>query len=94
MVADGATARERLNGERGMGQELTAVPVASSAGSGEAGWWRGGEDDLRRPEAKMVMLTAFQGFPRRVARWRGGQRRGGASELVGEARKRGWLRQR
>ena len=52
MVRVGATARERRNGERGTGQELTAVPVASSVGSGEARRRRGGEDDLRRPEMK------------------------------------------
>ena len=41
-----------------------------------------------------MAMEALKGFPRHVARRRGGRRRGGASELVGEARERGWLQHR
>ena len=47
VVGEGATTREQRNGERRTEQELAAVPVASSASSGEAVCERNSEGDLR-----------------------------------------------
>ena len=67
MVRVGATVRERRNGERGTGQELTVDSTASSESSGTRWRRRGSEDDLRRPEMKTTAMEALQGLPRRVA---------------------------
>ena len=56
MVVDGATARERLNGEREREQELTAVLMGLTASSGTHWRRRGGEDDLRWPGMKMTSM--------------------------------------
>ena len=91
MVGVGATARERRNGERGTGQELTVDSTASSESSGTH--WRrwGREDDLRRPEMRTTAMEALQGLPRRVARRRGRRRRGGACRHGERARGRRWI---
>ena len=89
----GATTCGRLNGERGTWQEITVVPVASSAGSGEAGRQRGGEDDLRRPEMKTTaprMKRSLPGLLCSVRRERGSRRsweacRGGEGKPVAAA---------
>ena len=59
MAGKGATARERKNGEREMEQRLTADSTVSTVSSGKAGWRRGGEDDLRRPEVKKATMAAL-----------------------------------
>ena len=84
----GATARERRNGERGTGQELTVDSTASSESSGTH--WRrwGREDDLRRPELRTTVMEALQGVPACVAQQRGSARGGGALGHDGGAR--GW----
>ena len=88
MVGVGATARERRNGERGTGQELTVDSTASSESSGTH--WRrwGREDDLRRPELRATAMEALQGVPACVAQRRGSARGGGALGHDGGAR--GW----
>ena len=88
MVRVGATARERRNGERGTGQELTVDSTASSESSGTH--WRrwGREDDLRRPELRTTAMEALQGVPACVAQRRGSARGGGALGHDGGAR--GW----
>ena len=77
MVVDGATARERLNGEREKEQELTAVPVGLTASSGTHWRRRGGEDDLQWPEMMTTAMEAPRGAPACVAEGDdAGQRRG------------------
>ena len=88
MVGVGATARERRNGERGTGQELTVDSTASSVSSGTH--WRrwGREDDLRRPELRTTAMEVLQGVPACVAQRRGSARGGGALGHDGSAT--GW----
>ena len=64
----------------------------ASACSGKHRSVRNGEGDLRRPATKMTKMVMMQGLRRRVTRWRGRGRCGGASGLLEGARERRWPR--
>ena len=63
-------------------EELTADAGVASACSGKHRSVRSGEGDLRRPATKMTKMVMMQGLRRRVTRWRGRGRCGGASGLL------------
>ena len=91
-VVDAARGRIR---QRGMGetmQRLTAVLLVLLARQGRHGVRRNDGGDHRHPRSKSAALEMQQSFWRRVTRWRGRRRRGGASGRVGEARGRRWPR--
>ena len=93
-VVDAARGRIR---QRGMGetmQRLTAVLLVLLARQGRHGVRRNDGGDHRRPRSRSAALEMQQSFWRRVTRWRGRRRRGGARGYVGEARGRLWVRQR
>ena len=75
-------------------QRLTAVLLVLLARQGRHGVRRNDGGDHRRPRSRSAALEMQQGFWRRVTRWRGRRRRGGARGYVGEARGRLWVRQR
>ena len=85
-----ASGRENEEGEDG--QWLTADAGVASACSGKHRSERSGEGELRRPATKMMKMAMMQGLRRRVARWRGRGRCGGASGLLEGARERRWPR--
>ena len=91
-VVDAARGRIR---QRGMGetmQRLTAVLLVLLARQGRHGVRRIDGGDHRHPRSETAALEMQQSFWRRVTRWRGRRRRGGASGRVGEARGRRWPR--
>ena len=75
-------------------QRLTAVLLVLLARQGRHGVRRNDGGDHRRPRSRSAALEMQQSFWRRVTRWRGRRRRGGARGYVGEARGRLWVRQR
>ena len=75
-------------------QRLTAVLLVLLARQGRHGVRRNDGGDHRRPRSRSPALEMQQGFWRRVTRWRGRRRRGGARRYIGEVRGRLWVRQR
>ena len=75
-------------------QRLTAVLLVLLARQGRHGVRRIDGGDHRHPRSETAALEMQQSFWRRVTRWRGRRRRGGARGYVGEARGRLWVRQR
>ena len=79
-------------GEGESGRGLTAVLLVLLARQGRHGVRRIDGGDHRHPRSETAALEMQQSFWRRVTRWRGRRRRGGASGRVGEARGRRWPR--
>ena len=91
-VVDAARGRIR---QRGMGetmQRLTAVLLVLLARQGRHGVRRIDSGDHRHPRSETVALEMQQSFWRRVTRWRGRRRRGGARDHVGEVGQWLWVR--
>ena len=91
-VVDAARGRIR---QRGMGetmQRLTAVLLVLLARQGRHGVRRIDGGDHRHPRSEMAALEMQQSFWRRVTRWRGRRRRGGARDHVGEVGQWLWVR--
>ena len=87
-------ARGRIR-QRGMGemmQRLTAVLLVLLARQGRHGVRRIDGGDHRHPRSETVALEMQQSFWRRVTRWRGRRRRGGARDHVGEVGQWLWVR--
>jgi len=91
-VVDAARGRIR---QRGMGetmQRLTAVLLVLLARQGRHGVRRIDGGDHRHPRSETAALEMQQSFWRRVTRWRGRRRRGGARDHVGEVGQWLWVR--
>ena len=87
-------ARGRIR-QRGMGetmQRLTAVLLVLLARQGRHGVRRIDGGDHRHPRSETAALEMQQSFWRRVTRWRGRRRRGGARDHVGEVGQWLWVR--
>src|SRR3954463_12780252 len=80
--------RTRKKGEKMAG--LTASLLVLLARQGRHGVRRIDGGDHRHPRSETAALEMQQSIWRRVTRWRGRRRRGGALDHVGEARGRLW----
>ena len=79
-------------GEGESGRGLTAVLLVLLARQGRHGVRRIDGGDHRHPRSETAALEMQQSFWRRVTRWRGRRRRGGARDHVGEVGQWLWVR--